>query len=86
MKRKSFRPCRGTKTVLRPINLLKKLRWSEKHKNSTYDDWSKVLWTDKSKFQVFCQNRKSYVRHSAAEKISQCMVPTVKQGSGSIVV
>ena len=71
------------KPFLRLINRSRRLRWGEKHKNWTYE----VLWTDESKFQIFCQNRRTYVRRSAKEKkLSVCIVFTVKYIGGSILV
>jgi len=75
------------KPLLRPSNRLKRLHWGQTHINWTSDDWSSVLWTDESKFQVFGQNRRVYVRRSAEEKmLPVCVVPTVKHGGGSINV
>jgi len=45
------------KPLLRPINRLKRLNWSQTHINWTSDDWSKVLWTEESNFEIFGQNR-----------------------------
>ena len=37
---------------------MKSLRWDEKHEDWTSDDWSKVLLTDESKFQILEQNKR----------------------------
>ena len=50
-------------------------------------EWKQVLWTDESKFEVFGNKRRVYVRRSAEEKmLTQCLVPTVKHGEGSVIV
>ena len=75
------------KPFLRRINRLKRLQWGQKCNNWTYNDWSKVLWTDESKFQIFGQNRRIYVRRSPSEKmLPECIVPTLKHGGGSVMV
>ena len=51
------------------------------------DEWKQVLWTEESKFEVFGNKRRVYVRRSAKEKIlTQCLVPTVKYGEDSVIV
>ena len=51
------------------------------------DEWKQVLWIDESKFEVFGNKRRVYVRRSAKEKMpTQCLVPTVKCGEGSVIV
>lgn len=75
------------KPLLRPQNKVKRLDWGREHQDWTLTDWSKVLWTDESKFEVFGQKRRVYVRRSAEEKmLPSCVVPTIKHGGGSIMV
>ena len=51
------------------------------------DEWKQVLWTDESKFEVFGNKRRVYIRRSAKEKmLTKCLVPTVKHGAGSVIV
>ena len=75
------------KPYLRKGNRQKRFRWVQFHKNWTMDEWKQVLWTDESKFEVFGNKRRVYVRRSAKEKmLNQCLVPTVKHGEGSVIV
>lgn len=40
------------KPWLSEVNIKKRLSWAKKHENWTDDDWSKVVWSDESNFQV----------------------------------
>ena len=75
------------KPLLRHGNKQKCLKWAMEHRNWTIDDWKKVLWTDESKFEVFGNRRRVYVRRSSSEKMHpDCVTPTVKHGGGSVMV
>jgi hypothetical protein len=37
------------KPLLRPMNKLKRLLWAIQHQDWTYEQWIRVLWTDKQK-------------------------------------
>ena len=49
------------KPYLRLANKKKILRWA-KNRHWTEEYWKKVLWTDKSKFEVFGSQRRTFVR------------------------
>lgn len=75
------------KPLLRKQNKTKRLQWAISHKDWTFADWSKVLWTDESKFEIFGSKRRTFVRRTPQEKmLEQCVVPTVKHGGGSVMV
>lgn len=75
------------KPLLRKENRRKRLEWAKKYRNWTIDQWKNVLWSDESKYEIFGNRRRIYVRRSASEKmIPQCIVPTVKHGGGSVMV
>ena len=75
------------KPYLRKDNQQKRFRWAQFHKNWMMDEWKQVLWTNESKFEVFGNKRRAYIRRSAEEKmLTQCQVPTVKHGEGSVIV
>lgn len=51
-----------------------------KHKDWTVEQWySKVLFTDESKFEIFSGQRRQYVRRLVGERI-------VEHGGGSVIV
>jgi len=56
------------KSFLRKNNRLK-FQWAKKIWK--LDNWTKVLWSDKSKFEVFDSKRQSFVRHSAKKNTSK---------------
>ena len=73
--------------MLRIGNKKKRLQWAIEHQNWTEGDWGKVLWTDESKFELFGQRRRIYIRRTTKEKmIPECLVPTIKHGGGSVMV
>lgn len=75
------------KPLLRKVNKQKRLAWAKRYKNWTVEDWKKVLWTDESKFELFGNKRRVFVRRKPEEKmIPDCVVPTVKHGGGSVMV
>ena len=75
------------KPLLRIGNKKKRLQWAIDHQNWTEGDWGKVLWTDESKFELFGQRRRIYIRRTTKEKmIPECLVPTIKHGGGSVMV
>lgn len=75
------------KPLLRRGNKKKRLEWAHAHKNWTVDDWKQVLWTDESKFEMFGQKRRVYVRRGPSEKMHpDAITPTVKHAGGSVMV
>lgn len=75
------------KPLLRPTNLKKRLQFAKDHLDWTFEDWSKVLWTDESKFEIFSSKRRVYVRRFKHERAAKyCIAPTVKHGGGNVMV
>ena len=56
-----------------------------KHHQWTTEDWKKLLWTDESKFKIFCSSRRSFVRRRVERMVPQCVTLTVKHGGGSMM-
>lgn len=76
-----------SKPLLRRGNRLKRLQWAREHREWTLEHWQNVLWTDESKFEVFGQRRRVFVRRSVQEKmLPECLVPTINHGGGSVLV
>uniref|UniRef100_A0AAZ3NVR8 Transposase Tc1-like domain-containing protein n=1 Tax=Oncorhynchus tshawytscha TaxID=74940 RepID=A0AAZ3NVR8_ONCTS len=70
------------KPLLKDTNK-KRLAWA---KQWTLDRWKSVLWSE-SKLEIFGSNRRVFVRRRVGERmISACVVPTVKQGGGCVMV
>ncbi len=57
-----------------------RLRFAKDHKDWTVEDWSKVIFSDESNFQL-CP----ILGHLMAHK-PQCLAPTVKFGRGSVMI
>lgn len=75
------------KPLLRRGNRQKRLQWAKEHRNWTMEEWKNVVWSDESKFEVFGQKRRVFVRRSKSEKmLPECVIPTVKHGGGSVLV
>lgn len=75
------------KPLLRRGNRKKRLEWALAHKDWTGENWKQVLWTDESKFEMFGQKRRIYVRRGSSEKMHpDAITPTVKHGGGSVMV
>ena len=75
------------KLLLRAQNKIKRLKWAGKHKSWSFRKWSRVLFSDESKFEIFGNKRRQYVRRLVGEPMTaQCIAPTVKHGGGSVMV
>ena len=71
------------KPFLRKQNNVKRPQWTKAHKNWTIELWKKILWIDKSKFEIFESNRRVYVQWKVGERAeTPCITPTVKHGRG----
>ena len=75
------------KPPLKDTNNKKRLAWAKKHEQWTLDQWKSVLRFDESKFEIFCSNRRIFVKRRVGERmISACVVPTVKHGGSGVMV
>ena len=75
------------KPLFRRRNKQKRLKWAQEHKTWTIEQWKNVLWTGKSKFEIFGQRCRVYVRRLLTEKMNpNCLTPIVKHGRGSVMV
>ena len=76
-----------SKPLLRSKNKRKRLLWAKRYKNYSIEDWKTVLFVDESKFEIYGNNRRIYVRRRPGERLSsQYIKPTVKHGGGNIQV
>lgn len=64
-----------------------RLQFAKDHLNWTEKQWSKVVFTDESKFNRMGSDGKIYVRRRTGEEYStRCIKPTIKGGGGSVLV
>ena len=74
------------KSLLGKQNNVKRLNLAKEYKDWTNEQWNKVFWTDKSKFEIFRWNRKVYVQWRVGERAATLgITPTVKHGVDSIM-
>jgi transposase len=79
------RPCK--KPLISAKNRKARVEFAKAHKNWTAADWSKVLWSDESKYLLFGTDGIKYVRRPLNTRFNpQYQLPTVKHGGGSIMV
>ena len=65
----------------------RKRTFARKHQNWTEDQWSKILWSDESKFCLFGSDGKRYVRRPVGTRYDvRYQIPTVKHGGGNVKV
>ncbi|CAH1979621.1 unnamed protein product [Acanthoscelides obtectus] len=62
-------------------------KWALKYKSFTEEDWSNIVWSDESNFEIFGTPGVTFVRRRVGEEFNQeCVVPTLKHGGGSVMV
>ena len=75
------------KTCLRKGNKTKQLKFAQRHKNWSDEQWKSILWSDESKFEIFGTKRRQYVRRRNGEQFKDMSLqPTIKYGGGSVQV
>ena len=75
------------KPRLTTVHKQKRLVWAKEHKNWTVEEWNRVLWSDESKFEIFGNKRRSFVRRRVRERmLEQYTMQTIKHGGGNIMV
>ena len=64
-----------------------RLEFAREHQDWTWVDWSVVISYDESRFTLFRNDGRTYVRRRVGEALlPECMAPTVKFGGGGVVV
>jgi len=64
-----------------------RLEFAKEHLNWTVKEWSNVIWTDESKFNLYGSDGIQYIRRPIAKRFDpQYMKPTVKHGGGNVMV
>ena len=63
------------------------LQSAKEHRDWTEDMWSKVVWSDESKFNFFHSDGQMYIRHRLSEEFNEdCIQGTVKCSGSSVMV
>ena len=64
-----------------------RLLFAHEHKNWTSEQWSRVVFSDESRFLLFRSDGRAYVRRSVGEEFrDECLQVTMKHGGGGIMV
>ncbi|XGW04344.1 hypothetical protein V3C99_015479, partial [Haemonchus contortus] len=75
------------KPLISPKNRKARVEFARRHQHWTSNEWSKVLFTDESKFNLFGSDGIKYVRRPSGERYNpRYTKPTVKHGGGSVMV
>lgn len=68
-------------------NVRARLKFAQEHAHWSVADWGRVLWSDESKYNLFCSDGIRYVRRPIGSRNDpKYQVPTVKHGGGSVTV
>lgn len=75
------------KPLISNANACNRKRWCRSHKTWTMEQWKTVIWSDESCFTLFPTSGRVYVWRTPSQAYdSDCLLPTVKHGGGSVMV
>lgn len=75
------------KPRLTPKHKKDRLQWAKVHESWTTDDWSNVIWSDESKFNLLNSDGKEYYWTNRPTELTEDSIkPTMKFGGGGIMV
>lgn len=75
------------KPLISKKNRKARITFAKAHQNWTSAEWSKILWSDESKFNLFSSDGIKYVRRPKNERYNiRYQIPTVKHGGGNVMV
>ena len=65
----------------------RRLEFAKKYENWTIENWSRVIWSDESKFKIFRSDRKQYYWKYSNKPLNQFYVkPTMKFEGRSVII
>lgn len=75
------------KPLITKKNKIARLKFAREHLHWSVKDWSNVLFSDESKFNLFGSDGIQWVRRQSGKRFDiRYQIPTVKHGGGSIMV
>ena len=75
------------KPLLQAHHRQQRLEWALRYQHWTNAQWSKVLFSDETKINLWQSDGRQYCWRRPGEQLSdRCVQPTVKHGGGSIIV
>ena len=70
---------------MRVSDRLKRLKWCRERLHWSVEDWAKVIFSDKSSFEVINRKSRLIIKRLAGEKIKERFcVPRIQGGGGSV--
>jgi transposase len=73
------------KPFLSVLDRIKRLKWCRERRNWSVYQWSKIIFSDESNFEVLNRKRRIYIKRFADEKFkNQFVVNRVQAGGGSV--
>ena len=73
------------KPIRTAVQKQKRLSFSKSHINWLSDDWNKVIWNDKSHFELFNRKNRTFIKRKPNEPdLPFSFIPRLQRGSGSI--
>ena len=75
------------KPLISKKNKTERLTWAKEHVGWSQGQWSKIVWSDESKFNLFGSDGIQWVRRPTGTRHDpRYQTPTVKHGGGSVMV
>ena len=73
------------KLFISDVNARNRKKWCLSHKAWTIRQWKRVIWSDESSLALFSTSSRVYVwRMPSQEYNTNCLLPRVKHGGGSV--
>lgn len=75
------------KPLISDANARNRKKWCLSHKAWTIEQWKRVIWSDESSFTLFPTSGRVYVWRTPSQAYNtDCLLPRVKHGGGSVMV
>ncbi|KAK3554871.1 hypothetical protein QTP86_000912 [Hemibagrus guttatus] len=86
--RQGLKSCSARRVpLLKPVHVRARLKFAREHLDDPEEDWENVIWSDETKIELFGKNSTCRVwRRKNAELHPKNTIPTVKHGSGNIML
>ncbi len=87
LQRHGLKSCSARKVpLLKPAHVQARLKFAKDHLDDPEEAWEKVMWSDETKIKLFGINSTCRVWMKKDEYNPKNTIPTVKHGSGNIML